>query len=129
MKKTFLTLIVVSIISMPAFALSMNELEGKYLISSKLIPIASIITLDNEGNIELAEQSGKFTCEGTSRLLLKKITAIVKCTNNVTFKLVVNLNKVEDFNSFTAPIKISINGSKLGMENSWEFQKYKPLND
>ncbi len=126
MKKTFLTLILASIISMPAFALSMNELEGKYLISSQAIHIASIITLDNEGNIELAEQSGKFTCEGTSRLLLKKITAIVKCTSNTTFKLIIDLNEVEDFNSFTASIKISINGTKLGMENPWEFKK---LND
>jgi hypothetical protein len=98
-----------------SYAFSLTDFEGKYIVSNKYLRVQSTFTIDKEGNIELVESRGYFNCKGTSELELESevVRVELNCnnTNNQTLEMVINLTKVENLNSFTAPIYSKVTGN------------------
>lgn len=104
-----------------SFAYTMNDIEGKYRVSSKLMPFASILNIDNKGNIYMVEELKRFSCKGKSKLVSDVINAEIKCKNlydRLTFKFAIDLSKVADLNLFTAPLNFPMIGETL-----WQFER------
>ncbi|MDD4974882.1 MAG: hypothetical protein PHY93_11060 [Bacteriovorax sp.] len=106
-----------------SFALSLNDLVGKYEVSSNLIPTTNIITLDSKGGITLVEKSvhGKLNCKGTSKLASNKIASKLTCENGLSFEQEINMSNVTNFNAFTAPVYSTLFGQEIPMN----FKKIK----
>ncbi|MGZ3789820.1 MAG: hypothetical protein ACXVLQ_14925 [Bacteriovorax sp.] len=112
-----------TVLTSQSFAFSLNDLAGKYEISTNLIPVTNVITLDAKGGITLLEKSaqGNLKCKGTSTLASNKVSSQLKCENGLSFEQEINLSKVTNLDSFTAPVYSTLFGQEIPMN----FKKLK----
>lgn len=119
--KAILSICLIALLNTSAFAYGMKDLEGKYRLTSKSLPIVSILSIDSNGNLILIEEAERFSCKGRSALKANVVTAKIKCKDFFdarTFDFSINLTKVLDLNEFTAPLMFPMIG-----EVSWNFEK------
>lgn len=120
MKSLFGVVLFVAL-SAPSFAYTMNDLQGKYKLTSESFPVATILSIDSSGKIVLVEEMERFTCKGKSSLKANIVTASIKCKNFFdyrSFDFSINLSKVSDLNEFSAPLMFPMVG-----EMKWNFER------
>jgi hypothetical protein len=107
MKK--ITLLICSLVFVSNFAqaLSLQELAGKYKISSPELPIKNTITLKKNGAVTLLEESpiGKMSCKGKASLVSDVLSSEVVCTNGQRFQQRINFSGV-DINQDTFEVSV-----------------------
>lgn len=107
--------------STQSFAYTMNDLQGKYRLTSNGFPVISTLSIDSKGNLLLVEEKGRFTCKGKSKLVGEVINAELKCQKafeNLKLQFGINLSEVADLNSFEAPLIFPMVGAIL-----WKFDR------
>ena len=105
-----------------SMAYNMQELEGKYRVSSKRLRVENTFSVNRNGFIKLRDKSGALDCQGPSKLDSDIITTTLKCKNTpagiVPFSFRIDLTQVKDLNRFTANLYISMIG-----ETPWDFER------
>jgi hypothetical protein len=116
MKK--LLILAIALTSVQTFAVTLKDLSGKYSVSSDIIPVNNIITIDSKGGVTLVENSvyGALSCKGTSTLAANKISSKMVCANGSSFEQVINLTNVTNLKSFSAPVYSTLFGQEIVMK-------------
>ncbi len=117
--KAIIALTIFLAMTTQSFAYSLQELEGKYRVSSKILKMENSFTLDRTGFVHLRDQGGNVDCKGPSKIASNKITTVLTCKNTpapIIFKI--DLNEVNNLNRFTANVDISIFA-----KTAWDFER------
>jgi hypothetical protein len=116
MKK--LLVLSLALTSVQVFGLTLGDLVGKYSVTSDLIPVNNIITIDKKGAVTLVENSvhGAMSCTGNSTFAANKISSKMTCANGASFEQSINLSKVTNLNSFQAPVYSTLFGQEIVMK-------------
>ncbi|MBC7714047.1 MAG: hypothetical protein H7177_11960 [Rhizobacter sp.] len=122
MKKIIGILLLLGLTSQ-AFAYSMQELEGKYRVSSTALKMKNTLIVDKKGKLTLIEELNRFTCSGKSKIdRANMVDASIKCEKffgNRVFTFKIDMTKVQDLNNFKAPLVFPMIG-----ETIWTFERF-----
>ncbi len=112
-------------ISLSASAMNLKAIAGTYKITNDLLPIINVVTLGSDGSVTLVETGGpfgSFECFGSAKIEDFVLVSEVTCPENgQSFYQEIDLEGVENFNSFTAEVFSSLYGIQVPMN----FEKIK----
>ncbi len=111
-------LLSLSILTFNAFALDFKDLAGTYEVSSQMVPVINIVTIDEEGAVEIEERSpmGTFNCQGRAKIEDEVVVSKVTCPENgAEFMQKIDFKGVTLGETFTAKVFSSLYQLELPM--------------
>lgn len=99
-----------ALVSLNSMAFTMKEIKGKYSVSAQDIPVLNVVTISENGNVKLVEQTfeGDMTCQGKGILNNDIFKSSLTCENGEKFEQRINLKGVKSLNKFKAKVYSSL---------------------
>lgn len=122
MKKLIIA-IMVTLFSLSASAMNIEDVAGTYEITTEVAPVSYLLKLSAQGEVELTEYSpytaGPLVCLGYAQIFNNTLESDVLCENDLEFTQRVNLAGITNLNEFVA----NVYSSKYGFEAPMSFTK------